>query len=120
MVRCLVENLFAYQCMHPLQNLGNILTFHIGLLTFADLKKFPALALAIDVGRRGGTLPSVLNAADEIAVDAFLNKKIRFSAIYKIVEKIVQRHKINKNPTLKQVFAADHWAREEAKRFITR
>jgi len=94
----------------------------LGQLTFKepDLNKFPALALAIHVGRKGGTLPSVLNAADEVVVDAFLNKKIRFSDIYRIVEKVVRHHKIIKDPTLKRVLEADQWAREEANIILSR
>jgi len=94
----------------------------LGQLTFLkpDLDKFPALSLAIYAGRRGGTLPSVLNAADEEAVEAFLSKKIRFSDIYKTVENVVRRHRINKKPTLKSIMEADLWAREEAKSLIAR
>jgi len=81
-----------------------------------DLKKFPSLALAIDVAKKGGTLPSVLNAADEEAVEAFLNKRISFSKIYEVVEKIVIKHKIVRHPSLKDILEADQWGREEALR----
>ena len=89
-------------------------------LTFSapDVKKFPALSLAMFVARRGGTLPSVLNAADEVAVEAFLNGQISFSRIYPIVEKIVLKHKIKLNPNLRAIFEADQWAREEARNII--
>lgn len=92
----------------------------LGQLTFRepDLEKFPSLALALHVGRRGGTLPSVLNAADEIAVEAFLNGRIKFIEIYRVIEKVVQRHKVLKDPTLDQIYQADEWAREESKRLI--
>lgn len=94
--------------------------FELGQLNFKkpDLKKFPCLSLAIHVGRTGGTLPSVLNAADEVAVDAFLNERIKFSDIYRVIEKVVSRHKVVKNPTLDKILDADQWAREETKRFI--
>jgi len=85
-----------------------------------DTSKFPALALSVYVGRRGGTLPSVLNAADEVAVDAFLNKKIKFSDIYRIVEKIVHRHRAVKDPTLKKILETDQWARQETEGLIFR
>jgi len=96
--------------------------FELGQLTFKkpDVNKFPALALAIHAGRKGGTLPSVLNAADEEAVDAFLNKRIRFSDIYNVVEKTVRRHKVIKNPDLQKVLEADRWARDEVKGMISR
>ena len=102
--------------------LGGVDFFKLKQLTFQkpDLNKFPALSLAIYVGHRGGTYPSVLNAADEEAVEAFLSQKIRFSDIYKIVENVVHRHRSIKKPTLKSIMAADAWAREEAKRLIAR
>ena len=94
--------------------------FEVGQFNFRkpDLKKFPSLALAIHVGHCGGTLPSVLNAADEIAVDAFLNKRIKFSDIFRIVEKIVCRHKVTTDPTLKKILEADRWARQETEGLI--
>ena len=84
------------------------------------IDKFPSLGLAIYAARRGGTFPSVLNAVDEEVVEAFLNKKIHFSDIYKTVENVVRRHRVIKKPTLKQIMSADLWAREEAKRLISR
>ncbi|MFT7538192.1 MAG: 1-deoxy-D-xylulose-5-phosphate reductoisomerase, partial [Lysobacterales bacterium] len=62
----------------------------LGQLNFSkpDLKKFPALSLCIHVAKKGGTLPSVLNAADEEAVEAYLNGDIKFTRIYDVVEKI--------------------------------
>lgn len=94
--------------------------FELGQLTFQkpDTDKFPSLSLAIHVGRKGGTLPSVLNAADEQAVEAFLQEKIRFSDIYRIVEDVVLRHKTVKHSTLQTILDADAWAREETDRLI--
>jgi 1-deoxy-D-xylulose-5-phosphate reductoisomerase len=90
--------------------------FKLKQLTFnrPDLKKFPSLALCMHVAQRGGTLPSVLNAADEEAVEAYLKREIRFTQIYEVVEKIVKKHKIINQPSLKQILEADQWAREEA------
>ena len=89
-------------------------------LTFAkpDMKKFPALALAIEVAGRRGTLPSVLNAADEEAVEAFLVKRLPFSGIYKIVEKVVASHIMVNKPGIPDIIAADDWARKEARKRI--
>ncbi len=89
-------------------------------LTFRepDFKKFPSLSLAIDAGKRGGTLPAVLNAADEIAVDAFLNHRLKFTGIYSVVEKIVQKHKVVAHPSFSQILDADQWARQEADQLI--
>lgn len=91
--------------------------FQLKKLTFEkpNYRKFPCLALALKAAKKGGTLPSVLNAADEEVVEAFLNGKIRFSQIYSIVEKVVEKHKIVNNPGLDQILAADRWAREEAR-----
>jgi len=93
----------------------------LGELTFQkpDLDRFPSLSLAIYAGKNGGTLPSVLNAADEEAVDAFLNQKIKFKDIYSTVNKVVRRHRSVAKPTLKSILAADQWAREEAKTIMT-
>ena len=89
-------------------------------LTFRkpDYKKFPSLALAIEVGRRGGTLPAVLNASDEMAVGAFLKRRLPFTGIHKLVERVVQKHKIVAAPSFSQILAADQWARQEAGRLI--
>ncbi|HOY08784.1 MAG TPA: 1-deoxy-D-xylulose-5-phosphate reductoisomerase [Candidatus Omnitrophota bacterium] len=94
--------------------------FEMKRLTFAkpNIKKFPSLALAIEVAGRGGTLPSVLNAADEEAVQAFLNERIPFSGIYNIVEKIVRSHIMIRNPGIPDILAADAWARQEARKRI--
>lgn len=94
--------------------------YALGQLTFQkpDFEKFPSLALAYQVGRRGGTLPSVLNAADEEAVEAFLAGAIRFSQIYEVVEKVVRRHKAIAHPTLEEIFEADRWAREQTRRIM--
>jgi len=83
-----------------------------------DLKKFPSLALCMYVGKKDGTLPSVLNAADEEAVDAFLEKRIRLTDIHRHVEKVVMKHKVKTNPTLKDILDADQWAREETNKLI--
>jgi 1-deoxy-D-xylulose-5-phosphate reductoisomerase len=91
-------------------------------LTFQkpDLKKFPALELALEVAKKGGSLPSVLNAADEEAVEAFLKEKISFTTIYKLVEKVVCRHKIKANPSLNEIYDADNWSRRQIKDMLWR
>jgi 1-deoxy-D-xylulose-5-phosphate reductoisomerase len=83
-----------------------------------DLKKFPCLGLAMYVSRQGGTLPSVLNASDEIAVEAFLEEKISLTEIHKTVEKVVLKHKNINHPGLTAVLEADQWARGETERLI--
>ena len=83
-----------------------------------DLNKFPALSLAFYVAKEGGTLPSVLNAADEVAVGAFLNGDIAFTKISSVVERVVRSHKIVRHPDLKKILEAGSWAREKAEGLI--
>lgn len=83
-----------------------------------DLKKFPAFALALEAARIGGSLPCVLNAADEEAVEAFLQERIDFTSIYKVIEKVVFRHKITRFPSLHDIYEADRWARQEARAIL--
>ena len=77
----------------------------------ANFSKFPSLELAYEAGKIGGTMPAVLNAANEVAVNNFLNKKIKFLDIAKIVEKTMNKHNIIRDASLKEVLAADNWAR---------
>ena len=88
----------------------------IGTLTFEepDVERFPAIDLARRAGEVGGTLPAVLNAANEIAVEAFVNRKISFLQITEIVRRTMDAHKIVAHPTLDQILEADDWARREA------
>lgn len=80
-----------------------------------DLKRFPALRLAMEAAKIDGSMPIVLNAADEIAVDLFLNRKIKFTEIPKLIEKTMNKHKTIKDPTLKEILEIDEWTREKAK-----
>ena len=91
-----------------------------GKLTFLkpDFKKFPALDLCYSVARKGKTFGSVLNAANEEAVEAFLKGAICFSKIFGIVEKVVLKHQAVHELTLTNILHADAWAREEARRLI--
>jgi 1-deoxy-D-xylulose-5-phosphate reductoisomerase len=75
---------------------------------------FPALNLARRAGEAGGTLPAVMNAANEVAVAAFLNRQIRFPQIWKTVGQIMDRHETVAHPDLNAILAADQWARAEA------
>ncbi|MBM3255494.1 MAG: 1-deoxy-D-xylulose-5-phosphate reductoisomerase [Candidatus Omnitrophica bacterium] len=79
-----------------------------------DFVKFPCLRLAYQVAEEGGTAPSVLNAADEVAVAEFLKGKIAFLGIPKLIEKVLSRHRNKNNPGLSDIFLADRWAREES------
>src|SRR3984885_12826198 len=90
----------------------------IGALTFEepDAERFPALALARRAGGAGGTLPAVLNAANEIAVEAFVNRKINFPQITEIVRRTMDAHQTVLHPALERILEADAWARREAAR----
>jgi len=82
-----------------------------------DLDRFPSLELARRAGEVGGTLPAVLNAANEVAVEAFVNRKINFPQITETVRRTMEAHKVVAHPTLEQILAADAWARNGALEF---
>ena len=75
---------------------------------------FPAIKLARRAGETGGTLPAVMNAANEIAVAAFLNRHLRFPQIWETVAQVMDRHRTVAHPDLDAILAADQWARAEA------
>ena len=89
----------------------------LGTLSFEqpDEKRFPALRLAREAGEQGGTLPGVLNAANEVAVEAFLSERISFPRIWGMVEEVMKKHRTEKEPSLEAIIDADRWARGEAK-----
>jgi len=92
----------------------------LGKLDFypPDHKKFPALGLAVSAGQQGGTMPAVMNAANEIAVESFLEGKLGFKEITVMVEKIMGQHRVIDSPSLSEIMAADSWAREACRRNI--
>ncbi|WP_310489847.1 1-deoxy-D-xylulose-5-phosphate reductoisomerase [Chamaesiphon sp. VAR_69_metabat_338] len=87
-----------------------------GDLTFRapDRVKYPCIELAYAAGRAGGSMPAVLNAANEQAVALFLDEKIHFLDIPKVIEKVCDKHRadFNLNPSLDDILAADIWARQ--------
>ncbi len=88
----------------------------IGQLTFRkpNFNKFPCIKLAYQALERGGTMPAVLNGANEIAVNAFLNCKIRISEIPVIIQNTMKEHKLKYSPNISDILDADYWARERA------
>ena len=88
----------------------------IGSLTFRepDLVRFPCLALAFEACRIGKTMPAVLSAANEVAVDAFLNSRIGLRRIWEVVQEVMSRHKTVSDPGLSDILAAAAWARGTA------
>lgn len=79
-----------------------------------DFERFPALKLGFDVAAAGGTAPAVYNAANEVAVEAFLNKTIRFIDIPETIQATLNKAEIVDRPTLEDILAADNWSRRTA------
>jgi 1-deoxy-D-xylulose-5-phosphate reductoisomerase len=87
----------------------------MGCLTFLapDEGRFPGLVLAVAAGRRGGTYPAVMAAADEVAVDLFLKERIGFTDITTLIDRVLQAHVPPGRVALEDVLAADEWARRK-------
>ena len=85
-----------------------------------DVKKFTCIRLAYEAGTCGGTMPAVLNASNEVTVEAFLDKKIKFVDLPEIIDKVLSGHKVVKKPALEELLQADKWARMQAKEIIER
>ncbi len=115
----------AYALTYPDRIINDLSALNLvktGKLEFLkpDIKKFPCLGLAYTAGLCGGTAPAVLNAADEVAVAAFMEKKIRFIDLSKIIEKVLARNNLINNPSLDDILQADLWARRETGKIIER
>lgn len=97
----------ATACVHPLD------FTKVGKLTFDPPKKdlFPCLQLAYDALEVGGTMPAVLNAANEVAVDAFLKRQITFLQIPQIIHEVMTKHICINKPSLDEIIGIDEWAR---------
>lgn len=85
-----------------------------------DYHRFPALALAYAAGQTGGTMPAVLNAANEVAVYSFIAGEIRFVDIPSIVEKVMSKHNCIKNPGLGDILSVDNWARSICQEIVSK
>ncbi|MFC2006502.1 1-deoxy-D-xylulose-5-phosphate reductoisomerase [Chloroflexota bacterium] len=90
-------------------------------LTFEqpEFSTFLCLKLAIEAGKKGGTYPTVLCAADEVAVELFLSQRIKFTDIARLVEQTLEEHDAVSHPTLEEIIAADAWAREKVMQLIS-
>jgi len=93
----------------------------IGAFTFEapDVEKFPCLALAFEAIKTGETMPAVLNAANEVAVAAFLNNRLAFSKIPDLINQVMQRHQVSPHSGLDDILNADAWARGVAGALIS-
>ncbi len=89
--------------------------FEHGTLTFepADMERFPCLALAYQAAERGGNIPAIMNAANEIAVQAFLDEKIKFTQIADIIERAMNTFSYVQNPSLEDYFLTDAEVRQK-------
>ncbi|SUZ82537.1 uncharacterized protein METZ01_LOCUS35391 [marine metagenome] len=92
----------------------------MGNLTFEapDFERFPCLRLAIDAMEIGKTMPAVLNAANEIAVQAFLEELIPYKDIAELIRMVMQNHNPSPLKELQDVLIADRWAREETTKLV--
>ncbi len=84
----------------------------------ADPEEYPALKLGYEVARKGGTSGAVLNAADEVAVELFLGRKIGFNEIVPLVAAVLEAHEVRQGADVEELERADRWAREEAIRCL--
>ena len=85
-----------------------------------DFERFPALLLGFEVAKKGGTAGVVLNAANEVAVDAFLNGRTTFDKIPVVCRQILENHTFEEKPTLERIVELDAWARKETEIWISR
>jgi 1-deoxy-D-xylulose-5-phosphate reductoisomerase len=93
----------------------------VGALEFyaPDPERFRALSLGFEAARTGGTYGATLSGANEVAVNAFLKRKIKFTGIVPLIEKVIGAHSFRADPSLAEIFEADRWARAEAERCLS-
>ena len=94
--------------------------FSVKTLTFQepDLRRFPCLDLAFAACKAGGTMPAVLNASNEVAVQAFLDNRIPFNGIPRMVNQVMQEHALDPAAELEALLEADSWARTRTEEAI--
>ena len=112
-MRLPIQYAFTYPERLPVRGAKAIDWKTLGSLEFfpPDDAKFPSIGLAYEAGKIGGTMPCVLNGANEVAVYAFLRKEISFTRIFEIVHTVMERHDVTGEVTLETVRQADAWAR---------
>lgn len=115
-MRVPIQYALSYPDRLPLQS-ERLNLAQIGQLHFRemDYKRYPCLQMAFDAGRTGGTMPTVLNAANEIAVSRFLQSEISFLHIEKVISLTMEQHSATLHPTLEEIEEVDQWARRTAK-----
>lgn len=108
---------YALSCPYRLRiNLRPLELTKIQNLTFfpVERNRYPSLYLAYQALSSGGTMPAVLNSANEVAVGAFLNRQIGFRAIHQVIERTMESHSCSRARNLHEIIEADRWARERA------
>jgi 1-deoxy-D-xylulose-5-phosphate reductoisomerase len=115
-MRLPIQYALTYPERWPNPSFSRLNLVELNQLTFEPVNKaaFPCLLLALEAGNKGGTYPAVLCAADEAAVDLFLNNYIKFSSIATIIEETINMHQNIFGPTMDDILSADRWARETA------
>jgi 1-deoxy-D-xylulose-5-phosphate reductoisomerase len=81
-----------------------------------DRNLFPCLDYAYEAGKTGGTLPAVLNAANEVAVAEFLNGQLNFIEIPQLIRRVMDRHSVVEKPDLDEILDTDRWARAQSRK----
>jgi 1-deoxy-D-xylulose-5-phosphate reductoisomerase len=112
---------YALSCPERLNDTVEPLNFaKIGKLTFSDSdeERFPAIRLAYKALEAGGLMPSVMNAANEVAVQKFHERVIRFPSIPAVTEKVMERFQNDRSVNLESILWADRWARDESEKVI--
>ncbi|WP_047151677.1 1-deoxy-D-xylulose-5-phosphate reductoisomerase [Aneurinibacillus tyrosinisolvens] len=110
-----IQYALTYPDRLPLQteplDLTAISTLHFSA---PDFTRYPCVSFAYEAGEKGGTMPAVLNGANEVAVARFLRGEIAFLAIEDTIASVMAKHRVVQQPGLEEIFEADRWARQEA------
>jgi len=115
-MRLPIQNVLTYPNRYK-SSVKELDLYNVGKLNFLrpDLDKFPALKLAYEAGKEGGSFPAVLNAANEVAVSLFLQKEISYVQIPQLIENVMNKHKKITNPEVSELFSIDKWSRDIAR-----
>ncbi len=115
-MRLPIQNVLTFPDRYK-SSINELDLFSVGQLNFLqpDLDKFPALRLAYEAGREGGSFPAVLNAANEVAVSLFLQKEISYVQISPLIEKVMNKHKKINSPEVSELLSIDKWSRDIAR-----
>jgi len=120
-MRLPIQYALSYPRRLPNPNLKRLNVANCQDLTFREIDEefYPCFKIGVNAGKTGGTAPAVMNAANEVAMTAFLDKKIKFLQISQIVDSVVKAHSVERNPSLRDVLNADAWARNNAQKLIS-